>query len=281
MKSYFLLSPAKVNLTLQVLNKRDDGYHEIYTIFQKIDLFDEIEIKKGTRNFSLDFISDRPVAFEENLVYKAWNRFKEVFHIKEEIAIRIKKSIPIGAGLGGGSSNAGTVLKALAFFYGIDPESPKLYDLAKSIGADVPFFLSSYSAAIGRGIGEDLTPFPSFSAWYILVYPGFSISTKWAYENLGLTKSKKPVYYSADVAPWKQPQRLINDFKELIWNKFKVLKELESFLIEEGSVAVGLSGTGSTVFGIFEGEPPIFAYEALKKFLKNVKIFLAKNLETT
>ncbi|WP_038057694.1 4-(cytidine 5'-diphospho)-2-C-methyl-D-erythritol kinase [Thermodesulfobacterium hydrogeniphilum] len=279
MRSYFLLSPAKINLTLQVLNKREDNYHEIYTIFQKIDLFDEIEIRKGTSFFSLDFISEIPLPLEENLVYRAYKKFKEVFKIKDEVSIKIKKIIPMGAGLGGGSSNAGTVLRALAFLYGIDPESPILYKIAKSLGADVPFFLSPYPAAIGKGIGEILLPFPSFPAWYILICPKFSINTKWAYENLGLTKSKKPVYYSADMAPWYHPQKLINDFKELIYKKFKILEDYEKFLIKLGCCAVGLSGTGSTIFGIFEKKPPIFAYETLKKFLKDVKIFLAKNLE--
>jgi 4-diphosphocytidyl-2-C-methyl-D-erythritol kinase len=279
MKSCFLLSPAKINLTLQILRRREDNYHEIYTIFQKIDLFDEIEIKRGVRLFSLDFFSETPVSLEENLVYKAYKKFKDVFNIKEEVAIKVKKSIPMGAGLGGGSSNAATVLKGLAHLYGIDPESEILYQIAREIGADVPFFLSPYSVAIGRGIGEILTPFPSFPAWYILVCPEFKISTKWAYENLGLTKSKNPVYYSHKIPPWREPHGLINDFKKLVFNKFEVLKNYEKFLTDVGCVGVGLSGTGPTLFGIFEKEPPFFVYETLKKFLKNVRIFLAKNLE--
>jgi 4-diphosphocytidyl-2-C-methyl-D-erythritol kinase len=280
MKKYLFLSPAKLNLVLQVLSRREDGYHNLYTIFQKIDLFDEIEIKKGTLDFRLDFISDRgDIPLEENLVYKAYIKFKETFRINENHHIRVKKTIPIGAGLGGGSSNAATILKGLAYIYGIDREEPLLYSIAKSLGADVPFFLSPYVAAIGEGIGDVLIPYPSFQAWYLLICPNFEISTKWAYQNLGLTNSKNPVYYSTEVPPWRHPQGLINDFKALVFNKFPFLKELETKLKTFGCCAVSLSGTGPTIFGIFEKEPPFYVYETLKRTLKEVKVFLVQNLE--
>jgi 4-diphosphocytidyl-2-C-methyl-D-erythritol kinase len=277
MKSVLLLSPAKINLTLQVLRKREDDYHEIYTIFQKINLFDEIKITRGCRLFSLDFKGEEPIELEKNLVYKAYRKFKERFGIPEEVAIKVRKHIPIGAGLGGGSSNAGTVLKGLAYLYGISLE--ELYEIAVELGADVPFFLSSYHCAIGEGIGEKLTPFPNFSAWYLLIFPGFKINTGWAYKNLGLTKSKNPVYYSEQIPPWHTEYGLINDFKKLIFENFKIYEKYEKLLKEAGAIEVGLSGTGSVIFGVFEGNPPFFAYQILKELLKNEKIFIAKNLE--
>ncbi len=277
MKSYFFLSPAKINLCLQILKKREDNYHEIYTIFQKVDLFDEIIIKKGTRSFSLDFFCDVSIPLEKNLIYRAYKLFKDTFGIRENVNIKVKKTIPVGAGLGGGSSNAGSVLKALAYIYGIDSE--KLYGLAKNLGADVPFFLSPYSSAIGTGIGDELTPFPSFPAWYIIICPQFQISTKWAYENLGLTKSKNPIYYTSDTPPWYQTQGLINDFETLIFEKYKELQSYKDTLKKFGALAVSLSGTGSSIFGVFNEKLPFFVYKALKTFLNSCKIFLVKNLE--
>ena len=277
MKSYFLLSPAKLNLTLQILRKKENGYHEIYTIFQKIDLFDEIEIKKGVRSFTLDFFCKTPIPLKENLIYKAYKKFKETFNIKEEVAIKVKKTIPIGAGLGGGSSNAASVLKGLAYVYGIKIEN--LYNLAKTLGADVPFFLSPYLSAIGRGIGDELTPFPNFPSWYILICPDFQISTKWAYENLKVRKSKNPVYYTNNIPPWYQPQGLINDFEKLIFKKYKILQDYKNLLKNIGAYAVSLSGTGPSIFGVFNEKLPFFIYKTLKSFIKGGKVFLVKNLE--
>ena len=277
MKSYFLLSPAKINLTLQVLKKRKDNYHEIYTIFQKIDLFDEIEIKRGVRSFSLEFFCDISIPQEENLIYKAYKLFKETFGIKEEVSIKVKKIIPVGAGLGGGSSNAASVLKGLAYLYGIRLET--FDDLAKKLGADIPFFLSPYPSAIGTGIGEKIVPFPNFSAWYIIICPNFQISTKWAYEILGLTKSKNPIYYSSEIPPWYQSQGLINDFENLVFKKYEDLKKYKEILKNFGACGASLSGTGSSIFGVFDKEPPFFIYKTLKLLLNDCKVFLAKNLE--
>ncbi len=275
MKSLFLYSPAKINLTLQVLKKREDNYHEIYTIFQKIDLWDEVEIKKNKRSFSLEVFSNPPIPIKKNLAYKAYQKFKENFKIKDKFIIKIKKNIPIGAGLGGGSSNAASILKGLAYFYEIDLNL--LYPLAKNLGADVLFFLNPYSSAIGEGIGDILKPFPSFPAWYIIIYPDFQISTKWAYKNLKLTNSKNPVYYRTDTAPWNQAQGLINDFKGLVFEKYKILKYYENLLKNFGAKAVGLTGTGSSLFGIFE-QPPFLIYSSLNSFIKKGKTFLVKNL---
>lgn len=277
MKNCFLLSPAKINLTLQILKKREDNYHEIYTIFQKIDLFDEIEIKRGERSFSLEFFCETSIPFEENLVYKAYKLFKETFNIKENVKIKVRKVVPVGAGLGGGSSNAASVLKGLSYLYGINYEN--LYNLAKSLGADVPFLLSPYSSAIGEGIGDKLIPFPNFSAWYIIISPNFKISTKWAYENLGLTKSKNPIYYTSNIPPWYQNQGLINDFEKLVFEKYKILQKYKEALKSCGACAVSLSGTGPSIFGVFDEKNPFFIYNVLKSFLNDCKIFLAKNLE--
>lgn len=273
----WLISPAKVNLFLQVLSKRSDNYHEIYTLFQKITLFDEIELKVKQREFALKFESEEEIPLERNLLYKAWRLFKEKFSLKEEIKIWVRKRIPVGAGLGGGSSNAGTLLRALSKLYEV--EEKEVFALALKLGADVPFFLSDLPCALATGIGEVLTPFPNFHAYYVLIYPNFKVETAWAYQNLNLTKSKNPVYYETSLPPWETPQGLINDFRDLIFKKFYPLYDnIEKVLLKEGAKAVNLSGTGSTIYGVFEN-PPFEALLRLKNSLKNVKIYLAKNLE--
>ncbi len=275
MPSLFLLSPAKVNLTLQVLRKREDGYHDIYSLFQKITLFDEIEVERGRTSFEWSFQCDEWIAPEKNLLYKAWRLFKETFQIKEEIKIWAKKRIPLGAGLGGGSSNAGTLLKALGRLYEIERE--RLFPLSVRLGADVPFFLEDCPSAEAEGIGEILRPFPSFSAYYLLLYPGFKVDTAWAYKTLNLTKGKNPIKYEPFLPPWEKAGGLINDFEELLRLNFPIYEDLERSLKEAGARAVSLSGTGSTYFGVFE-DLPIEAYLRLKNFLKGGKIFLVRNL---
>ncbi len=275
MKSLFCLAPAKINLTLQVLRKREDRYHEIYSLFQKVSLFDELEIERERPSFELIFECDEEIELEKNLLYKAWRLFKNTFQVKEEIKIWVKKRIPLGAGLGGGSSNAGTLLKNLAKLYEI--ERAKLFPIAVSLGADVPFFLEDLFAAEATGIGEILKPFPSFSAYYLLLYPGFKIDTAWAYHTLNLTKEKNPIKYEASLPPWEKKEGLLNDFKGLLYKKYPLYEDLERALKEVGAKGVSISGTGSTLFGVFE-KLPTNAYLRLKKFLKGGKIFLVKNL---
>jgi 4-diphosphocytidyl-2-C-methyl-D-erythritol kinase len=302
MTSEILLSPAKINLTLQVLKKREDGYHEIYTIYQKITLFDELEVKPQS-SFELEFIAEETIPLEKNLIFRAYKLFSEAYGIKDGFKVRVIKRIPMGAGLGGGSSNAGTFLKFLGQKFGIPKE--ELLSLGKKLGADVPFFIEDFFSACGFGIGEVLKPYPNFQAFYLLYYPGFKIETAWAYQALNFKGEKKPYLYSESLPPWKDPKGLINDFKDLVYSKYpqfqdfeksfeivisKVLREGSSLTpkaLPEGSLAslgikgrISLSGTGSTLFAIFEDEESASkAYDLLKNFLKGGKIYLARSLK--
>ncbi|MGC8966154.1 MAG: 4-(cytidine 5'-diphospho)-2-C-methyl-D-erythritol kinase [Caldimicrobium sp.] len=276
MSTYSLLSPAKLNLVLQVLRRRKDGFHDIYGIFQKITLFDELEIVRPKRSFELIFICEESIPVKENILYKTWRLFKETFQIKEEIAIKVKKRIPLGAGLGGGSSNAGTFLRALSKIYEIPEE--RVLELSKKIGADVPFFVSPFFSSEVEGIGDILKPFPNFRAFYLLIYPGFKIETGWAYKALNLTMEKDPVKYEPSLSPWETSQGLINDFKALLYNKYPIYQRYESLLMKEGAKAINITGTGSTIYGVFDN-PPLLSFVRLKKFLNGAKIYLAKNLD--
>jgi 4-diphosphocytidyl-2-C-methyl-D-erythritol kinase len=302
MNSEILLSPAKINLTLQVLKKREDSYHEIYTIYQKITLFDELEVKPQS-SFELEFMAEETIPLEENLIFRAYKLFSEAYGIKDGFKVRVIKRIPMGGGLGGGSSNAGTFLKFLGQRFGIPKE--ELLSLGKKLGADVPFFIEDYFSACGFGIGEVLKPYPNFQAFYLLFYPGFKIETAWAYQALNFKGEKKPYLYSENLPPWKDPRGLINDFKDLVYSKYPQFQDIEksfeiviskvlratSFLtsktLPEGSLAslgikgrIGLSGTGSTLFAVFEDEESASkAYDLLKNFLKGGKIYFARNLK--
>jgi len=271
-----LLSPAKINLTLQVLKKREDGYHEIYTIYQKITLFDELEVKPHPR-FELEFLAEENIPIERNLVFRAYKLFTDTYGIKDGFKVRVIKRIPLGAGLGGGSSNAGTFLKFLGQRFGI-PKG-ELLSLGKKLGADVPFFIEDYPSACGFGIGEILKPYPNFQAFYLLYYPGFKVETAWAYRALNFKGEKKPYLYSEDLPPWQDPRGLINDFKNLIYSEYPQFQDIEKSFRRTGAKAIGLSGTGSTLFAVFEDEKSATkAYDLLKNFLKGGKIYLARSL---
>jgi 4-diphosphocytidyl-2-C-methyl-D-erythritol kinase len=241
MTSEILLSPAKINLTLQVLKKREDGYHEIYTIYQKITLFDELEVKPQS-NFELEFIAEETIPLEKNLIFRAYKLFSEAYGIKDGFKVRVIKRIPMGAGLGGGSSNAGTFLKFLGQRFGVPKE--ELLSLGKKLGADVPFFIEDYFSACGFGIGEVLKPYPNFQAFYLLYYPGFKIETAWAYQAINFKGEKKPYLYSENLPPWKDPKGLINDFKDLVYSKYPQFQDIEksfeiviSKVLREGSTS--------------------------------------------
>jgi len=259
-----LFAPAKINLVLCVLFRRPDGYHELFTVFQKITLFDRLRVELTEAGLNLELAGPVKVPKEGNLCLKAAETFLATTGLKKGAKIRLYKEIPVGAGLGGGSSNAAAVLKALNELCRYPLTESDLLKLARSIGADVPFFVSSYSTALARGIGDILEPWPTHPAWYVLVFPGFKISTAWAYQNLRLTTRHKPPNYEPAQPLWRQG--LVNDFETVVFETYPVLKTVKDFLLELGAVAALLSGSGATVFGVFEErEEAQEAKEAIEK----------------
>ncbi len=184
-----LESPAKVNLRLEILKKREDGYHELRTIFQKISLHDTLRFslrKKGGVSISADY-PKLPVG-KKNLVYRAAQSMLKVSGYKGGVDIEIEKRIPLGAGLGGGSSNAATTLSALSRLLEMGLPKRELMRMGLEIGADVPFFFLKGSA-IASGIGERLKRVELPDLWYVLIYPNFEVSTRWAYGNFVATQN--------------------------------------------------------------------------------------------
>ncbi|MCZ6636536.1 MAG: 4-(cytidine 5'-diphospho)-2-C-methyl-D-erythritol kinase [bacterium] len=251
---------AKVNLGLKILGRREDGYHDLVSIFQTVDLHDRLTFEPAEGG-QIDLIcSDQSLPTgEENLIYRAVVLLREETGVDRGVRIHLEKQIPVGAGLGGGSSDAATTLRALNRLWRLHLDARVLHRLAESLGSDVPFFLRP-GTALATGRGEQL----DYLSWlpqvlYILVYPGFSVSTGWAFQNLklDLTKDSKYIKFLNSIKKSGQIPTsgllacLENDFLPLIETTYPQVREVEDRLTDLGASAVSLSGSGSMFFGIF------------------------------
>jgi 4-diphosphocytidyl-2-C-methyl-D-erythritol kinase len=259
-------APAKINLGLRVVGKRADGYHLLDTIMVPISLYDEIDIRKirgGARNQTggglIEIICDHPNVpqGEENIVYRAAQLIMKKSRRAQPILIHIKKNIPVGAGLGGGSSDAAATLVGLNRLFKLRLSIAMLKKMALSLGADVPFFIQARPAR-AQGIGERLRPLrrlPRF--WAVIVYPGFPVSTAWVYGNLG-RKLTKPIV-NTSITPSRKSldgltRQLENDLEGVTLKRYPEIGVLKQKLLREGALQVLMSGSGSSVFGIFNSE---------------------------
>ena len=270
--------PAKVNLFLIITGVRDDGYHLIQTLYQKISLYDELEIqvlgnKQGIHITCPDIIPSG----EENLAYRAAQLFKAETGMEFGLRIGIRKAIPPGGGLGGGSSNGAAVLAGLNELFGSPLTTEDLMALGGRLGADVPFFLLDATAALGSGIGTTLTPWPSHRGWYLLVLPDFSISTRWAYENFVLTRVDEDTIFDSR----KRIEGLLwqNDLEQSVIDRYPEIRHLKELLIALGANAAMMSGSGSTVFGLFATESKAMNASEILRRRYGYRALVAKGLE--
>lgn len=251
--SYRFSTPAKINLFLRIQRKRTDGYHELLLDFLPISLFDQIDIQLSDNDTLelTEYSSD--CGFEDNLVVKAVRILEMETGKPIPLHIKLQKNIPSGAGLGGGSGNAAGILVVLNKLLELDLPEKQLKSLALKLGADVPFFLSP-QPSLAKGIGEQLFPLPGFEPLYlILIYPGFSISTTEAYRICRISGAPSPLStYSMDEIYRLSPE--MNDFWIPLVEKYPELLSCQSALINAGACTAGMSGSGSTVFGIFQSE---------------------------
>jgi 4-diphosphocytidyl-2-C-methyl-D-erythritol kinase len=255
---------AKINLALSVLGKRTDGYHDIQTVFQMIDLCDDLEFRPSA-HIELRCESLPHLRTEENLVWKAANLLAAKGSQKRGASIILKKRIPAGAGLGGGSSNAAAALMGLRRFWNLEISDPDLWSLAKDLGSDVPFFLNG-GTAVGSGRGEIIQPLFDFPACHLaVIFPGVHVSTAEAYRslNLGLTSSTEDLRIQRFIGKVQAGTsfltELFNDFEASILPAYPLIMEAKDFLQERGATATLLSGSGSSVFGFFSDEESAFA----------------------
>lgn len=249
---FTLWAPAKVNLYLEVLRKRADGYHEIRTVLQHVDLCDEIRIMGRAQEISVESVGLSCPTGEENLVHRATALFLKTTGIRTGVRVQIVKRIPLGAGLGGGSSDAATTLWGLNRLFQADLSRERLEQLGAQLGSDVPFFFRGPTMwATGRG--EELHPLPPFPpTWLLIVFPGFPVSTTWAFANLELTGEDKSIRVRAAAeqgdfepllaAPW-------NRFEEVIFRRYPAIKQLKESLEAWGARPTLMTGSGSAVFG--------------------------------
>jgi len=273
---------AKINLALAVLGRRADGYHDIETVFQSIDLADEIEFRPAS-GINLTCENLPGVAKENNLVWKAANILTEHAGKNPGVSITLRKKIPFGAGLGGGSANAAATLLGLRRFWNLDVSDAALHDIAEKLGSDVPFFLNG-GTALGTGRGEKLSALPDMPPEHLVViFPGVQVSTAEAYKslNLGLTSvdSDPRIYRFLSLTQAGKPCRtgIFNDFEASILPAWPEIAEAKSFLNAHGATAALLSGSGSSVFGFFSDEESARAAAHASK-RTDWRVFPAKTL---
>lgn len=252
-------TPAKINLYLKILSKRDDGFHELETLFQMVDLYDEIELETRSSGIHLECDHPEVPGDESNLVSQAGRMLLEAFPKRKDLGVKIRlvKNIPSGAGLGGGSGNAAGVLMGLNKLWDLKLPRRELANFASRLGSDVPFFLGS-PCALGRGKGDLLTPVQLPKKFnLILIYPRFAIPTLWVYRNfkLELTKAGKNIsilqkFFSHSDFPRLGPH-FVNDLEPVVIQRYPVVQVMKDTLNHLGAEGSLMSGSGSAVFGIF------------------------------
>ena len=278
LNNIFLESFAKLNISLQILNKRPDGYHNIYTIFQEIDLSDKIIIEKKSSGCDFSTNVDWLKNDSFNLCVKAWEKMVEEFGIGG-VSIHLDKQIPAGSGLGGGSSNAATILKGLRQLYGINVLDNHLEKIAAQIGADVPFFIKG-GLQIGEGVGDQLNKLNKLiKGFYLLVIPEIHIDTTWAYNKWKnfLQSSKEKVNFARLIERDKIPFKLFeNDFETIVVPAYPEIGKIKEIMQGKKALYTSLSGSGSTVYGVFDNEAD--AKFAESSFPAPYKTFIAQPL---
>lgn len=273
MKEISVKALAKINLGLDVVRKRADGYHEVRMIMQTIHLFDRLEITRNqsgriTMSTNLPFLPTN----ENNLVYKAAALLKEEFQIKDGIDVKLHKHIPVAAGMAGGSTDAAAVLYGMNRIFGLGLTREQLMKRGVKLGADVPYCVMR-GTALAEGIGEELTALPPMVKCPVLIAkPQIGVSTKFVYENLKL--NEKTVHPDIDklVADIKAKDLhavasdMGNVLETVTIPNYPVIAEIKEHMMEHGALNAMMSGSGPTVFGLFEDEnTAAAAYEAMRE----------------
>ena len=283
MKEIRIESPAKVNLFLEVLGKREDGYHNVETVLETVDLCDDIILKETKEGIEIASNFPSLPLGRENLAYQAAFLLKKRLGIEKGIQLTINKRIPLASGLGGGSSNGASVLLGLNKLWSLGLSYRELMKIAPALGADVPFFLRK-GRALGRGRGDELWPLPqSPTLHFVLIFPGFEISAEWAYKNLrDLTKERRSIKMilsalkSGDTG--KVADSIYNRLEEAVIPKHPLIARIKERLLELGARGTLMSGSGSSVFGLVEdGKRAKEIYDKIKKEFK--KVFLLKSFK--
>lgn len=254
-------SPAKLNLYLKVLGKYPNGYHKLVTLFHRISLADTIQIRKRPIGFVLKISQSQLSAGEDNLITRAYRRLQKEIPDLGGVSVYLKKNIPIGAGLGGGSGNAAAFLLGIKKLYGLKISKPKLLKIGAELGADVPFFIHDLKQAIGIGRGDEIKPLAIKSKlWFVLVTSRESLSTKEVYENLQRSKApsiKKVSQTVRKLAALLEKKKidaaaslLENDLESSAFRLRPALRTFLQMMRKNGTPASRMSGSGPTFYAI-------------------------------
>lgn len=274
-----VLSPAKVNLFLKIVSRRPDGYHDLVSIVDIVSLYDVIHLQPLPEDMvkvqdNRNVLPDGPA----NTIYRAITALKERYKVKSGVRVLVEKNIPIGSGLGGPSSNAATVLKEMASIWRLPVGDDELREIGATVGADVPLFLYG-KPCIMRGIGDRISQIDLPSLWYVIVYPNVSISTQAVYGALKIVLRKKQndVKLTGKFNTFRDISAILeNDLEKVGIGMCPAIQTIKDRLIEAGSVGALMSGSGSSVFGIFENEER--AQEASALLTGMGKIFIARSV---
>ena len=265
MNEILLQSFSKVNIGLKVVKKRKDGYHDIHTVFQELDFHDQISLKKSTDGCFFTSNVNWLENNNSNLCVRAWELLAEKYNISG-VRINLNKNIPPGSGLGGGSSNAACVLKGLIKLYNLNIRHKDLIKISSLIGADVPFFIRG-GCQLGSGVGNKLVEIEhSNDKVFLLVMPEIHINTKSAFKKLKkfLDHNKEKVNFIEFIKKNKFLFKFFeNDFETIIVPAYPEIGQIKKTIQEQGALFSSLSGTGSTVFGVFDDEAKAISAESL------------------
>ena len=293
-----LRAPAKINLGLRVLGRRRDGYHDILSLMVPVGLYDMVCVQSGEGGVDLSCPDSDLPTDNGNLVYRAARLVLDECRGSAGVRLELRKRIPVGAGLGGGSSDGAATLRGVNELLGRPLRDRDLHRLAVGLGADVPFFLLG-CAAVAEGIGDRLMRRAGLpEVWTLLVYPGFQISTRWAYEHLTLTTGanassiKDPVRIPAGEATAYRERLLdgqpltlddllpilVNDFEPLLFSHFPQLGEIRRALLAAGARAAPMSGSGPTLVGLFASEAEASAARDQVGRCPGVVVFVARTM---
>lgn len=258
MESITIRAPAKINLFLDVIGKRPDGYHNLNMVMQTVSLYDDIEVVKIDKGIKVECEARYVPHGEKNIAYKAANLMMEQFKLGHGVSIKISKKIPVAAGLAGGSTDAAAVMKGINQLFDLGLDNHILAGLGKHVGADVPFCVFG-GTALAQGIGEEITQLKSFSGVpIILVKPDFSVSTAYVFKKYTSDQcSEKPdasilIEYIEMKDMEKVGQNLFNALEKVTAKENQVIKDIKDSLRQHGAVGSLMSGSGPSVFGLFD-----------------------------
>jgi 4-diphosphocytidyl-2-C-methyl-D-erythritol kinase len=249
---------GKINISLDIVGKREDGYHLLKMIMQSVDLYDSISFEKCSKGINISCNKPYIPIDEKNLMYKAAKLFMDTYSVAGGINIYLKKNIPVAAGMAGGSTDAAAVFKTLRKVFKVEADDNEIMELALKIGADVPYCIVG-GTALCEGIGEEITPLASFKNHIlVLVKPNFGVSTREVYKSLDTSKIYKHPDTEGLIKAMEEEklQDVCNGMKNLLENvtlrKYPVLKRIKEDMIKMGAMGAMMSGSGPTIFAFFE-----------------------------